>query len=669
MPLSSEILNLIETEERVLEEVLATLKSERSRDINRFHVETARARSLTSERIATHRVEDKWQLVSDEAVSHGLSDKKKKDVCTIEGLLKKPYFARIVLEEPGAEGARQIEYKLGFAANTECRIVDWRKAPIAKLYYEYKEGDEYSEQIQGRERSGRVILRHTLEVEDANIKRLTCRYGTLEKRGSEWVLVRDGATRTRRAPGELPEILALITAEQFKTITEDAQTAILIQGIAGSGKTTVALHRLAWLLHEENSALKPHQAIAIVLSHALKTYVSKTLPQMGIQGVRVLTFREFAAETIGAHLPHLKCADGSLKRPHDPTPKGIERIKRSMAVLQTLEAYAKTYPQRTAWSGYERDLAAILSQPQAIVAHDDTGLIDADLVLQARARTLKNIEPAALDPADDALLMRLIELKTGSVTLRGGAPGKYGHIVVDEVQDVSPAELACVVGAVAAPKDLTIAGDDSQKLDDTHVFPGWEKLRSLWAFKESMSKYVTLSVSHRSTLPIMRLADHIQERELVSAGRPGRAPIWFCCRTESDCLAAARDWLNKALERYPGHLSAVLCFDAQEAKFVLSLLAPTFGNTIRSGDEHAFSFAAGIVTAPIRAVKGLEFTNVLLWNPSQRLYPAVQEARNALYVAVTRAEENLCIVTHGKPSQLLPPFHSPLVRGVDMRGE
>ncbi len=673
MPLSDQAKCLIETEEEILGQVLNTLKTERSRDVSRFRIETERARDLTSQRIATQRVEDKYQLVSDEAVSHTLSDLKKKDVSNIDTLLKKPYFARIVLEEQPAGGtARQIEYKLGFAANTECRIVDWRKAPIAKLYYEYKEGEEYAEEIQGTDRHGRVLLRHTLDVDGGVINRLVCGLGTFERKNGEWLQLSDGTPRPRRNPGELPEILSLITADQFKTITEDAQTAILIQGIAGSGKTTVALHRLAWLLHHENSPLKAHQAVAIVLSQALKNYVSKTLPQMGIQGVRVITFREFAAETIGAQLPHLQLPHSkesatTLKRPDEPSPRSIDRVKRSMALLQVLENYAKNYAQRTTWTGYERDLVSVLSQPQAILAADETGLLDAELIAQARSRSMQNIENSVCDPADDALLLRLIELKTGSLTLRGGTAGHYGHVVVDEVQDFSPVELAAVIGAVAELRNLTIVGDTSQKLDDSHVFPGWDKLRERWAFKDAMSKYVSLTVSHRSTLPIMRLADHIQERDVVTEGRPGRAPIWFRCRKESDCLEAARGWLNKALERYPGYLTAVLCADPQEAKYVLSLLTPTFGNTIRYGDEYSFSFAEGIVVAPVRVVKGLEFTNVVLWNPSAQHYPVTQESRNALYVAITRAEENLCLVTHSRPSEILPPFHSSLVRAVDMR--
>lgn len=668
--MNDEALSMIREEERLLEQVLTSLKAQRARDVSRFAVENERARALTSAIVGTRREEDKAMLASDEAVSHGLSAQKKRDITTIDAILKNPYFGRIVLEEELGDELRSIEYKIGFSSNTDCRIIDWRKAPLAKLYYEYKEGDDYSEEIQGRERVGRVALRNTLEIRNAELQRLSCRHGSFAKHGSEW---RSGSERRakRNADGSLPEILSLITAEQFRMITEEATTAILIQGIAGSGKTTVALHRLAWLLHSDNSDLRPEECVVVVLSNVLKRYVASMLPSMEVHGVRVLTLAEFAAETVGNLLPELRHEDGGLRRPADPTPRSITRVKSSLGVLRCLEQYAaEHYREGASWRGYQHDLISVLSQYPAILAHDDSGLLDRELILQALQRTERNLAEQLLDPADDALLLRLAQLRTGGVTLPDGATGgRYRHIVADEVQDLSPVDLAGIIGAVKDAHGLTLVGDSSQRLDGVRGFPGWEKLRELWSLKESTSKYLSLTVSHRSTLPIMRLADHIQERSLVTQGRMGRVPIWFRCGSEPLGLRSARDWLSKAMERYPSQITAVICADMHEAKLALSLLSPTLGATVRLGDASSFSFEEGIVVTAVKEVKGLEFTNVLLWNPSAKSYPVAPESKNALYVAVTRAEENLCIVTWSKPTALLPSFGSPLIRPVRIEEE
>jgi DNA helicase-2/ATP-dependent DNA helicase PcrA len=661
-----EAARMLEEEGAVVRTVIDSLLSQREHGLRRLSTESSRARTLTAEYVAARRVEDKAMLASDEAVAHGLTHNKEAELKSIEKLLKKPYFARIVFEELEDDGStREIEYKLGFAANTECRIIDWRKAPIAKLYYEYKEGDEFSEQILGRERIGRIKLRNTVEIEDGGLKRLVCRFGQFEQRGeSGWVALSEPArSRAAAGAGELPHILSLITPEQFRTITEDARTAILIQGIAGSGKTTVALHRLAWLLHEENTDLKADECVVIVRSKALKAYVSRTLPSIEIHGVRVLTFHEWSEETTVRAAPALRGAHGIARPPEGPG-HAIERLKRSFAWLAAVEKTG------VSMRGALEDRAVeLLKYPREVLENDDTKLLNEKLVSEAHARAATVRAAGELDWCDDATIVRLFQLAEGGVALKDGNVGRYRHIVVDEVQDFSPTELAVIIGAVSDTRNLTLVGDTAQKIEATSPFPGWDRLRERWAFKDSMSKYLSLTVSFRSTLPIMKLADYVQKRPATTHGRNGRIPIWFKCRRESRGVESVIEWLKKAGERYPLAATAVICRDPKEARYALSLLDPTFGAAARIGDEESFSFDAGIIVTDVRQVKGLEFTNVLLWNPSAKSYPKDDLQKNALYVAITRAEENLALVTWGKPSEHLPSIFSPLVRGIENEPE
>jgi DNA helicase IV len=168
----------------------------------------------------------------------------------------------------------------------------------------------------------------------------------------------------------------------------------------------------------------------------------------------------------------------------------------------------------------------------------------------------------------------------------------------------------------------------------------------------------------------MRLADHIQQRSLIKTGRTGRTPIWFHTRNESQGIEYVLKWLSKAIELYPSMVTAVICASPEEAKFAYKMLQPTFGQLVRLGDAYSFSFEEGILVTDVQQVKGLEFFSVLLWNPSAHNYGSSGHGRNQLYVAITRAEENLCIVTWGRPSAALPSFgHSKLVRSMDMRIE
>ena len=260
--------------------------------------------------------------------------------------------------------------------------------------------------------------------------------------------------------------------------------------------------------------------------------------------------------------------------------------------------------------------------------------------------------------------VRIIEIKTSGVYLKSGFVGKYKHIVVDEIQDFSAVSLACIIGGVESTNDLTLVGDTAQSINESSVFPGWDTLKKEWNFRDSMSRYISLTVSHRSTLPIMKLADFVQKRNIVKEGRLGRVPIWFKAFREQKGLKAIINWLLQAVQRYPSATTCVICRDLKEAKYAFSLLEPTFGSIIRIGDKDNFSFAEGIIVTEVSEIKGLEFCNVVIWNPTTKSYPNDEISRNLLYIAITRAEENLNITTWGRPTSLLPDIHSKLVRGV-----
>jgi DNA helicase-2/ATP-dependent DNA helicase PcrA len=668
MALTEQEQTALNQEETTFLTVRRSIADQITRAEDRLFQENQRARALTSEIRETRRVEDKALLVSDEAVSHGLKDHKREEIETLRKQATNPYFARIKLQEELPNGSTTlIEYKLGLSANTDLRIVDWRRAPISKLYYEYQEGAEYIEEILGRERIGTVLERVRVDIKKGNLCSVQNRHGTFiwDPTSASWQNKMGSSHRGKSNDGQLPEILSLITAEQFRSITVDANTAVLIQGVAGSGKTTVALHRLAWLLHPDNSPLRPRDVAIVVLSPALRAYIENSLSSVGVSDVPVRTYHEWAWRSLKT-LADSK--DIQVTRTSTPPPLAATRVKRSLALLKALESTPRTSGNSTLRLAELRDeLLAILSRPEEILARDDSRTISRETIELAHKRTQENFANESLDWEDDALLLRLFQLRAGGTLTNAGTIGTYGHLIIDEVQDLSPLELATVISAVKDHKDLTLVGDTAQNLDVTQSFPGWEALRRHWNFSADMSRYISLEVSHRSTLPIMRLADSIQRRDLSRTGRHGRTPIWFRCRNESQGIEHVLKWLTKASELFPTKIAAVICATPQDAHFAYKMLQPTFGPRVRRGDSYSFSFEEGILVTDVRQVKGLEFYSVLLWNPSARSYGSDELGQNLLYVAVTRAEENLCLVTWERPAKALPPFGaSRLVRAMDM---
>ena len=313
---------------------------------------------------------------------------------------------------------------------------------------------------------------------------------------------------------------------------------------------------------------------------------------------------------------------------------------------------------------YFGDLRNILSQTQRILEFDTTKLLDRETVQGVSRASEALYDAGEIEPSDAVLILRLYQLSTGQACRKEGVSKKYRYVFVDESQDYGPVDLATLIGSIEHVKGLTLVGDAGQDISQQGTFPGWKILAEHWDMDHSLTRSVAFTVSHRSTLPIMKFADAVHGSARTTDGREGRAPIWFVCRDEQRGVKEALNWLERVFEKFPGTLTAVLCGNPSEARHVTSLLTPTFQSAVRSGEDEQFSFEEGIVVTDVRSVKGLEFPNVLLWNPSKRVYPDHQRSRNALYVALTRAEELVCLVTWGEHSPVLPSPHSKLVRSV-----
>ncbi|MDR2337628.1 MAG: UvrD-helicase domain-containing protein [Deltaproteobacteria bacterium] len=662
--LSAEIQTLINEEVAAFDEVMTSLLNQRGKLYARLQVANHNTAELQNEIATILKEEDKIQYSSDESVNKSLNKKFQKDLVILNKILKNPYFARIIVEENLPNGkTKQIEYKMGQFGNPDCSIVDWKHGPIAKLYYEYQEGEEYCEEIQGREREGTVILRNKIEIKDGKLAKISCHYGTFVFENNEWQEYRRKIGEN--GPNGLPNILSLITPEQFKLITEDADSAVLIDGIAGSGKTTIALHRLAWLMEKGNKGIEANKSIVFVHNKIIKTYIKDYLPSIGAENPNITTFMEWKEKRLKAIVFGDK--DYIIQRPSGALPPGVRRVKSSMAMLRAIDVYVANNKLTT---NFKDDILNILQDQETLLGYDDTKLLNRETIQNVLEYTKKNFENDILDYFDDSIALRLIQLKTGSIVPQLGAEGRdnyYHHIVVDEVQDYSALNLAIIISSVKKTSDLTLVGDIKQQSNVENVFPGWDKLMEYWKFAPTDSRYAKLSVSHRSTFPIMRLADYVSGNQRTTSGRNGKKPLWVKCIDENDGIGQLLKWLNRGLEKYPTSIIAIICNKPQDAYYAESLLSPTFGSAVRLFSDNFFSFEEGIIVSTANNVKGLEFPIVSLWNPSLKHYPENKNSQHALYIAITRAQDILSIFSWGNPCVFMPSLNSKLIYGIDRR--
>ena len=691
---------------------------------------------------------------------------------------KSPYFGHMRLEE----GGRRRDVLIGQRGYVEpgggVQIVDWRNAPVSRLFYRYEEGDSYEEQLGDRMVEGEILARRTVTIVDADLRRVTSGQGTFARdfstgawravnvRQAKLSVSNDGSVTingtlpdpARAKPSEprgrlgmqnertrsdrfLPAIAALIDPRQFELITRPTSGLIVVQGSAGSGKTTIGLHRIAYLAFADSKRFKPERMLVVVYQRALATYVSRVLPSLDVPGVPVMTFADWAQSLRLATFPNLP--EGST----DSTPSVVVRAKSHGAMLkvvhdrqQAMASWCRQSIER-ALAGDDREVAA--AREQALARWDASGTpapgalpLTNDQRVSALARWAKDAtlppsvrttvegmgaklrartrdvvgEWAALltdrqslgegferhapgvfspgqldemvrwcsdrerlrtggkdaeadgekylpDQEDDALLLRIYQTQRGPVSGPKG-PVAYEHLMIDEVQDFAPVELAVLLDSTTKERSITLAGDTAQAIAPDHGFVTWAEMLDDLGIPHD--KVEPLRVSYRSTREIVDVAQHVlghlQGDVRPVAPRSGAPVESFGFASAGEASEFLPQVLKELMREEPDAAVAVIGRHPEQARLYFDALVAAEVPGVRLVAAQDFSFRPGIDVTDVRQTKGLEFDIVILVDVNEESYPENDHSRRLLHVAMTRAAHQLWVTFTGSPSKLLPSY-------------
>jgi len=211
----------------------------------------------------------------------------------LASVLGKPYFSRINFTSSG-DTEEEILY-IGKASlfdrvNQMPIIVDWR-SPIANVYYDGRLGDVTYEAY-GETQSGYLSLKRQYEIEDGILKEirdidLTTHDELLQK------------SLSGKADNRLTEIVATIQNEQNEVIRASLKHPIIVQGAAGSGKTTIALHRISYFLYSLGYRFPPEKLMILAPNRVFIDYISAVLPDLGVNKINQTTYIDFMRSCLG----------------------------------------------------------------------------------------------------------------------------------------------------------------------------------------------------------------------------------------------------------------------------------------------------------------------------------------------------------------------------------
>ena len=520
------------------------------------------------------------------------------------------------------------------------------------------------------------------------------------------------ATLEAPRTGRLGDATATIQAEQDDVIRAPLPGVLVVQGGPGTGKTVVGLHRAAYLIYTHRFPLAGQGVLVIGPNPVFLTYVEQILPSLGEAGVRLATLGDLldgvvvrgddsepVARTKGdARMAAVVArAVRTRQRPlREPLvlDHGLQRLRlsteASAAIVARARRRARTHNRgrRFVTAAFFEALAGSVRRPPAVAdladAFDETPevrraldwmwpvLTPAHLLhdLYGSRALLRNATAGVLSvtetdglyrprrahaddvvwTSDDVPVLDEARMLLGPRTPRGtaGRIRTYGHIVVDEAQDLSPMQLR-MVGRRSLNGSLTLVGDIAQATG-AWAHDSWETVVEL-ASPEAPPRFAELTIGYRVPQPIMDFAAACLPREMASlaplrAARPGGEPPRIVRVPPADPAALAEAVVASvrgALAHVGAGNLAVICAADQEAELSGALTAAGVAHGVAS--RRALGMQVSVCS--VRTVKGLEVDAAVVVEP-HRIVAESTAGMRLLYVALSRATRRLTVIT-GEP--------------------
>lgn len=264
-----------------------------------------------------------------------IADMKKIHISNLETALDKPYFARIdfTSDEDGKTSSIYIG-KNGISKDVDIIVTDWR-APISSLYYDSSVGKCSFTSPTGTI-SGNMSLKRQYEIEKGELQE----YFDVDLVSNDKLLQK---YLNSNNDARLKSIVSTIQKEQNDVIRKEIFNNLIIQGVAGSGKTTVALHRIAYLIYNYINSIKQNQYLVIGPNSVFLKYIKSVLPELDVTGVIQCTYEQYASEYINENIkinPSDKKVVASITGKNNTD---IDKFKCSMKYKDMLEKFLELY--------------------------------------------------------------------------------------------------------------------------------------------------------------------------------------------------------------------------------------------------------------------------------------------------------------------------------------
>lgn len=596
-------------------------------------------------------------------------------------ILAIPYFGRIdFLEKKGNSKVMPIYIGIHTFYDPESRatlIHDWR-APVSSMFYDHELGEAGYRSPSG-EIKGEISLKRQYRI----------RGGKMEFMIESALTVHDDILQkelSSNADDKMKNIVATIQREQNRIIRNEDIRTLIIQGVAGSGKTSIALHRIAYLLYTFRDSISSKDILIVSPNKVFSDYISNVLPELGEETVPETSMEQILSGVLEhkyKYQTYFGLVNELLEKPSSSL---IDRIayKASFGFISELDKFIlhientyfkaadvkltkyitipapfieeqylrfNRYPIRRrfdAMADYMLDMLKI--QYAFTVTTAGRNLLKKEIRLMFAGNNdiqvykdffkwtnnpgmFKMRKGHTLEYSDLAPLAYLHLALEGS----GNQPFRVKHLLIDEMQDYSPIQYKVIQKLFPCRK--TVLGDAGQSVNPYGSSTAETIQKSLTA-----SEIMKLCKSYRSTFEITDFAQKIHPNaELEPVARHGEKPQILQFGSAVEELSGIMGLISTY--RKSGYKSlGIICKTEQQAREMADVLK-SYANDISFLSSQSSAFVQGIVITSAHMAKGLEFDEVIIPQTDERNYRSEID-KSMLYVAVTRAMHRLTLTFH-----------------------
>ena len=596
-------------------------------------------------------------------------------------ILAIPYFGRIDFLEK-KENSKVMPTYIGIHTfyDPESRatlIHDWR-APVSSMFYDHELGEAGYRSPSG-EIKGEISLKRQYRI----------RGGKMEFMIESALTVHDDILQkelSSNADDKMKNIVATIQREQNQIIRNEDIRTLIIQGVAGSGKTSIALHRIAYLLYTFRDSISSKDILIVSPNKVFSDYISNVLPELGEETVPETSMEQILSGVLEhkyKYQTYFGLVNELLEKPSSSL---IDRIayKASFGFISELDKFIlhientyfkaadvkltkyitipapfieeqylrfNRYPIRRrfdAMADYMLDMLKI--QYTFTVTTTGRNLLKKEIRLMFAGNNdiqvykdffkwtnnpgmFKMRKGHTLEYSDLAPLAYLHLALEGN----GNQPFRVKHLLIDEMQDYSPIQYKVIQKLFPCRK--TVLGDAGQSVNPYGSSTAETIQKSLTA-----SEIMKLCKSYRSTFEITDFAQKIHPNaELEPVARHGEKPQILQFGSAVEELSGIMGLISTY--RKSGYKSlGIICKTEQQARKMADMLK-SYANDISFLSSQSSAFVQGIVITSAHMAKGLEFDEVIIPQTDERNYRSEID-KSMLYVAVTRAMHRLTLTFH-----------------------